>query len=155
MPEGLPFNGVRLFRYALITESTMNLACAIPLILNPEYALSFLVKGPSQITPATCTLAQWMGGIVLGMAVPLVLSVPHVPRAAAGRRMTYTMLGACEMALSAVLAAQYLQGADSGLKPQALVGAAGMMGVILLERGFFLFVRPTWMEGQENAKKVQ
>lgn len=155
MPEGLPFNGVRLFRYALITEATMNLASAVPMILNPDYMLSFMVKGPAQITPFTRTMTQWLGGIVIGMTVPLVLSIPHVPRAPAGRRMTYTMLGACEVGLSAVMAMQYFQGADSGLKPQALVSAMGIFGAILLERVFFLFVRPTWMEGQDNAKKVQ
>jgi hypothetical protein len=148
------FNGVRLFRYALLAESAINIVSAIPIILAPDFALSFLVASPAQITPATRALAQWFGAITLGLTAPLLLSVPHVPRAASGRRMAYTTLGACEAVLGAVMAMQLFAG-DSGMKPEALAGGAAAMGGFLGVRAFFLFVRPGWMEGQENAKKVQ
>jgi hypothetical protein len=148
------FNGVRLFRYALLAESAINIASGIPIILAPEFALSFLLEGPAQITPATKALAQWFGAITLGLTVPLLLSVPHVPRAAAGRRMAYTTLGACEATLGAVMMMQWFAG-DTGIKMEALATGALAMGSFLGMRGFFLFVRPGWMEGQENVKKVQ
>ena len=55
----MSINGVRLFRYALLAESAVNIASVIPMLLAPETFLSFLVKGPNQITPATKSLTQW------------------------------------------------------------------------------------------------
>ena len=55
----MSFNGVRLFRYALLTEIAMNVTSIIPCLIYPEGALSYLVKGPNQIVPATKTMVQW------------------------------------------------------------------------------------------------
>ena len=50
------------FKTALIFEILANLSSIPALLFKPDYALSFLVTGPAQITPATRTLAQWFGG---------------------------------------------------------------------------------------------
>lgn len=55
----MAFNGTRLFRYALLFEGAANTIAVIPAIFSPETALSYLVTGPNQITPATRTLMQW------------------------------------------------------------------------------------------------
>jgi len=55
----MSFNGVQTFRNALLVESAANIGSLIPLFMFPETVLSYLVKGPNQITPATKSLAQW------------------------------------------------------------------------------------------------
>lgn len=72
----------------------------------------------------------------------------------AWRRLTYMLLGAGEVALGTVLAAQYLSG-DSGITDAFLIGGTGVTGMLCAMRGFFLFARPSWMEAQVNARKAQ
>lgn len=67
----MSFNGTRLFRYAVLSEIAANLSAIIPMLLAPETVLSYVVKGPVQITPATKSLTQWF-------ATPHC-SVPHFP----------------------------------------------------------------------------
>lgn len=55
----MSFNGVRLFRYALLAEIGANISSIIPMLLAPETVLTYLVKGPNHITPATKSLTQW------------------------------------------------------------------------------------------------
>ena len=71
----------------------------------------------------------------------------------ARRRTTYLTLGAGELALGTIMAAQYILG-DSGLTDGALLAGMGMMGGIAAMRGFFLYVRPSWMAAQGNAEKA-
>lgn len=68
--------------------------------------------------------------------------------------MTYITLGAGELALGTIMAAQWILG-DSGLTDNALLGGMGVMGSIAAMRGFFLFLTPSWMEAQENTKKTR
>ncbi|KAI6815177.1 hypothetical protein KC332_g10769 [Hortaea werneckii] len=156
----MAFNGTRLFRYALLGEAAINIAGAIPIILNPDSMLKLLVRGPTMINPATRTLTQWFGGLTLALTVPIVLSYPnpHPSRGSssevmARRRTTYLTLGAGELALGTIMAAQYLLG-GSGLTDSALLAGMGMMGGIAAMRGFFLYVRPSWMAAQGNAEKA-
>ncbi|KAI7236318.1 hypothetical protein KC330_g3813 [Hortaea werneckii] len=156
----MAFNGTRLFRYALLGEAAGNIASAIPMILNPDSILRLLVRGPTMINPATRTLTQWFGGMTLALTVPILLSYPN-PHPKEGsssdvmarRRTTYFTLGAGELALGTIMAAQYLLG-DSGLTDDALLGGMGIMGGIAAMRGFFLYVRPSWMAAQGNAEKA-
>lgn len=55
----MSFNGVRSFRYALLFEISANIPGIIACVFFPEQTLSYLVKGPNQITPATKSLTQW------------------------------------------------------------------------------------------------
>lgn len=71
----------------------------------------------------------------------------------ARRRTTYLTLGAGEVALGTIMAAQYILG-DSGLTDGALLAGMGMMGGIAAMRGFFLYVRPSWMAAHGNAEKA-
>ena len=66
--------------------------------------------------------------------------------------MTYTTLGAIEVFISAISVLAYVNG-DSGLTDEFLVMAAGSMGAFILLRGYFLFVKPNYMDAQQNAKK--
>lgn len=150
----MAFNGVRMFRYALITEATFNLASVFPMLIDPAYILSWLVKSPEHITPAACSLVQWCGCIVAGLTVPLILGVPHTPDAPAIRKVTYQMYAAAELALGTAMGMQYLDG-DSGLKSEALWSSMTTMAALVAVRMYFLVVNPSYMEGQANAKKVQ
>jgi hypothetical protein len=147
-------NGVRMFRYALVAEATLNLASVVPMLIDPAYILSWLVKSPEHVTPAACSLIQWCGCIVAGVTVPLILSVPNTPEAPVIRKVTYQMFAAAEMALGAAMAMQYLNG-ESGLKTEALWTAMTTMASLVTVRAYFLAVKPNYMEGQANAKKVQ
>jgi hypothetical protein len=150
----MAMNGVRMFRYALLAEAGLNLSSVFPMLIDPSYILSWLVKSPEHITPAACSLVQWCGCIVAGITVPLLLSVPHTPEAPTIRKVTYQMYAAAELALGAAMAVQYLNG-DSGLKSEALWTSVTTMGALVAVRAYFLVVKPGYMEGQANAKKVQ
>ena len=147
-------NGVRMFRYALITEATINLASVFPMLVDPGYILSWLVESPEHITPAACSLVQWVACIVAGLTVPLILAVPHTPEAPVIRKVTYQMYAAAEMALGTAIGLQYLKG-DSGLKAEALWSSMTTMAALVAVRVYFLVIKPSYMEGQANAKKVQ
>ena len=147
-------NGARSFRYALIAEATVNLASVFPMLVDPGYILSWLVESPEHITPAACSLVQWVACIVAGLTVPLILAIPHTPDAPVIRKVTYQMYAAAEMALGTAIGLQYLKG-DSGLKTEALWSSMTTMAALVAVRVYFLVINPGYMEGQANAKKVQ
>lgn len=51
--------GHRIFRNALLAESTLNLTAMIPMLFTPETVLSYIVNSHSQITPLSKSLVQW------------------------------------------------------------------------------------------------
>jgi hypothetical protein len=150
----------RVFRLALLTESAANISTIVPMILYPDYVLSWLVKGPAQITPAAKTLTQWFGGLIVLATAPLLLSYPEpssgesASSVTARRRLTYTSLALSEATLGALSLFQYLTG-DSGMTDVALLSTMGMMGSIIGMRAFFLFARPQLMQAQDGLKKSQ
>ena len=155
----LSLNGHQIYRGLLLLESTANIAATITMIFEPERTLSMILRGPSQITPAIKTMEQWIGGILVVIAVPLILSYPErsgpdhdAAQVIARRRLTYQMLGAGEVALALLTASQYLRG-DSGMTNQALLIGTGMCGFAASMRAFFLYVRPEWMQPQEQSEK--
>lgn len=156
----MSYSGNRIFRSALLIESAANISSIFPMLINPEYTLSWVVRGPAQITPAAKALTQWIAAFLVIATVPLLLSYPEsgsgesASNVTARRRLTYTLMGAGEAALGLVTLSQYMAG-DSGLTDQALLTATGMMGVFGAMRLFFLYGRPQWMEGQAELKKSQ
>ncbi|KAK3617733.1 hypothetical protein LTR56_012759 [Elasticomyces elasticus] len=158
----MSFNGVRVFRYALLFEMGANMGGIIPCLFAPEMALSFMVKGPSQITPAAVSMMQWFGTLFLtGFTLPLALCYPNpVPsqggnsEVVAWRRLTYILFAAGEAGLGTMMLIQWMQG-NSGMSDTSLLVGAMAMGAFLGMRAFFLYVRPSWMEGQANARKAQ
>ena len=152
--------GNRIFRSALLVESAANISTIVPMILYPDYVLSWLVKGPAQITPAAKTLTQWFGGLVVLATAPLLLSYPEpssgesAGSVTARRRLAYISLASSEAALGALSLLQYLSG-DSGMTDAALLSTMGMMGCFIGMRAFFLFARPQLMQAQEGLKKSQ
>jgi len=147
-------NGTRIFRTALLVESAANLGSMIQIFFTPESFLANLVKDSSQVTPATISLTQWIGTIIVPLTVPLLLSYPNGKDAATFRKLTYTILGAGETSLGIAAAIQYLKG-GSGMADNALLGTMAMMGAFLSVRLFVLFVKPECMEVQEDAKKAE
>jgi hypothetical protein len=147
------------FRTAVTLEILANLSSIPPLLFYPDYALSFLVTGPSQITPATRTLARYIGGFVAALTVPLVLSLPQPAQGPAGeaqrgtRRTAYLTLGAGELAMGGLMAWAYATGADSGMTDLALLGGAVNLGALLVVRGVFLYWKPELLE-ERGAKKT-
>lgn len=152
--------GNRIFRSALLTEAVANISTIVPLGLYPDYVLSWLVRGPAQITPAAKSLTQWMGAFIVLATAPLLLSYPDpapgesASTVTARRRLTYITIAASEATLGLVTLSQYLAG-DSGMTDQALLAATGMMVGFISMRAFFLFAKPEFMEAQETAKKSQ
>ena len=145
----MSLNDNRIFRSALLIESAINVSSMFPLILNPDYCLSFLVRGPSQITPATTSLMQWFGGMIVLATAPLLLSYPEpgsgesASVVTARRRITYMMMGTGEAALGLLTASQYMSG-NSGLTDQALLTATAMMGTFSMYTvGYNICLRPT------------
>ncbi|KAK5112636.1 hypothetical protein LTR62_003951 [Meristemomyces frigidus] len=118
-------SGPRLFRSALLFEITANSIGFLPAIFAPETVLSFLLKSPAMMTPATKSLMQWFGVLIAtGFTLPLILCYPQPGSAnvdiVAWRRLTYLMFGAGEMGLGAMMLVHWMQG-DSGLSENALL----------------------------------
>lgn len=149
-----------LIRSLLLGESIVNVGTTLQLILAPHYFLSFLVKGPAQITPATRTLTQWFGGAVVLATAPLLLAYPDpgpdesVNTVTSKRRLAYQTLAASEAALSLSATYSYLSG-DSGMTDKALLTMSGLLGAFMSVRLFLLYGKPALMEPKASAKKSQ
>jgi Trk-type K+ transport system membrane component len=92
---------ISLYRSTLLFESAANIATCFQMIIDPETSLTNLVKDAAQITPATKSLTQWVGGVMVLTAVPLLLSYPENAPAGeirARRKLTYQMIGISEVA---------------------------------------------------------
>lgn len=152
--------GNRIFRSTLLIESAANISAIFPMVLYPEYVLSWLVRGPAQITPAAKSLTQLFGGILVLATAPLLLSYPEpasgesASNVTARRRLSYLAMGATEATLGLVTLSQYLAG-DSGMTDQALLTATATMVTFIGMRAFFLLAKPEFMEAQEITKKSQ
>jgi len=148
------------FRTAVLLEILANISSIIPLVYSPDYALSYLVSGPSQITPATRTLARYFGGFVATITIPLLLSIPQPAPGPAGeaqratRRTTYLTLGAGEVLLGGLMGWLYATGADSGMTDMALLGGAINLGALIIVRYVFLYGNPELLEERGAAKKT-
>lgn len=148
------------FRTAALLEITANLTSILPLLLNPSFALSFLLTSPSQITPATLTLARYFGCFVATITVPLLLSLPTPAPGPAGeaqratRRVTYITLAAGEVFLGGMMAWLWYVGGDSGMTDKALLGGALNLGGILVWRYVCLYGKPELLEERGVGKKT-
>lgn len=148
------------FRTAVLLEILANLSSILPLIFKPSYALSFLLTSPSQITPATLTLARYFGGFVATITIPLILSLPTPAPGPAGegqratRRTTYLTLGAGEVFLGGLMGWLWAIGADSGMTDMALLGGALNLGALIGVRYMFLYGKPELLEERGVAKKT-
>lgn len=150
----MSFNGVRLFRYNLLFEAATSAIGGASMILNPSSSLALFLPATTPATAALKAQTQWIGAVILAFTAPLLLCYPNIPREAAARRMTYTTFLAVETCVGLVAAAQFALG-GSGMKDGALLAMAGMMAFFAGMRVFFLFVKPGWIEAQENVKKVK
>ncbi|GIZ41483.1 hypothetical protein CKM354_000478600 [Cercospora kikuchii] len=150
--------GLTPFKAAVAFEIIANLISLPSLIWKPDHGLSFLVRGPAQITPATRTLAQWFGGLVAGLTVPLVLSYASPAPGPAGdaqrgfRRATYLALAGPEVAFVAIMGGAWFKGADVGMTETALLGGAINMTAFLVLRSVFLFWKPHLLEERDDKK---
>ncbi|WPH04513.1 Hypothetical protein R9X50_00740500 [Acrodontium crateriforme] len=149
--------GHSIYRAALVLEMIGNLGSVPSWILDQETALRFLVRGPSGITPVSKSFAQWFGGIVFALTIPLIMAFPSSGDrqvVIARRQLTYWTLGAGEFALGGLMAMQYLDG-DSGLSEDLLVKGMMTMAGLMVMRLFFLFVKPEWMDPAATQVKEE
>lgn len=107
------------------------------------------------------TLHRFGAIILTSFTLPLILCYPNpVPsqggssQIVAWRRLAYMVSGAGEVAMGTMMLAQWLQ-VDSGLTDNALLGTTVLMGSFLLMRSYFLYVKPQYMEAQDNARKAK
>lgn len=150
----MSFNGVRLFRYALLAECAGNFGGAAMLLLYPQTALGYFVTNTAQITPLSTSIAQWLGGITAAISVPLLLVYPNTEEGIKARRTVYWALGSIEMGIMAVMGYQGFRG-DSGMTAQSLTTSILVLGSFLGWRLWCLQARPGWVDAQHNARKAQ
>ncbi|KAM3424416.1 hypothetical protein BST61_g6421 [Cercospora zeina] len=143
---------------AIAIELLANIVSLPSLLSNPDHALSFLVRDPAQITPATRTLAQWFGGLIAGLTVPLAMSYATPAPGPAGnaqrgfRRATYLALAGPEVVFAVMMGGAWLKGADVGMKETALLGGAINMIAFAVVRSVFLFWKPHLLEERDVKK---
>ncbi|KAK5000350.1 hypothetical protein LTR66_000768 [Elasticomyces elasticus] len=141
------------FRAALLFEACANLFGATIFTLAPRYTLSLLATSSVQITPLAVTLSQWLGGLTLALATPLVLAYPNTPEGIASRPTVYWTLGAGELCVVAIMGWQYMSN-TSGMTARALAMSMGVLGGTLLGRLWVLIARPDLMGRVEGMKKA-
>ncbi|MCJ1386503.1 hypothetical protein MMC17_009629 [Xylographa soralifera] len=133
-----------IMRSALLIEALSNILGAIPMIFLTRPLLSLISS--SAPSPLAVSLTQWLGGLICGLAAPLLLAYPNTKRAMESRTTVYWTLGAGEGALVPVMLWQYMsQGQGSGLPGGFLLGAAGVLAATAAWRLWVMLVRPEWM----------
>ncbi|MCJ1438601.1 hypothetical protein MMC27_007991 [Xylographa pallens] len=143
-----------IMRSALLIEALSNFLGGIPMIFLTRPLLSLISsETPS---PLAVSLTQWLGGLICGLAAPLLLAYPDTKRAMESRTTVYWTLGAGEGALVPVMLWQYMsQGNGSGLPGGFLLGAAGVLAATAAWRLWVMLARPEWMGRyrEEGAKE--
>ncbi|MCJ1285605.1 hypothetical protein MMC26_004946 [Xylographa opegraphella] len=133
-----------IMRSALLIEALSNILGAIPMIFLTRPLLTLISS--SAPSPLAVSLTQWLGGLICGLAAPLLLAYPNTRRAIESRTTVYWTLGAGEGALVPLMLWQYMsQGQGSGLPGGFLLGAAGVLGATAAWRLWVMLVRPEWM----------
>lgn len=144
--------GTTLFRSALLIESAMNIFGGSGMILFPSAILRSMTYPTTPITPAATNLMQWLGGLVIALSTPLLLSYPNTVAGVASRYTTYWTLAAGEVVLMSVMAVQATSGRNA--VTGRFVGAAwGILGVTLAWRVYALVFRPEMIGSVGNARK--
>lgn len=150
--------GTSLFRSALLIESSFNIVGGLTMLLYPTQVLSSMTYAPptfsttpaATITPLSAQLVQWLGGLVLALTTPLLLSCPNTAAGVASRYTTYWTLGMGEVCLLGVMAMQWVQG-SSVFTGRVLAGSAGVLGVTLAWRVYAIILRPELAGRVEGA----
>ncbi|MCJ1392170.1 hypothetical protein MMC18_005037 [Xylographa bjoerkii] len=133
-----------IMRSALLIEALSNILGAIPMIFLTRPLLSLI--SPSTPSPLAVSLTQWLGGLICGLAAPLLLAYPNTKRAMESRTTVYWTLGAGEGALVPLMLWQYMkEGQESGLPGGFLLGAAGVLAATAVWRLWVMLVRPEWI----------
>ncbi|MCJ1290310.1 hypothetical protein MMC34_001846 [Xylographa carneopallida] len=133
-----------IVRSALLIEALSNILGAIPMVFLTRPLLSLISSAAP--SPLAISLTQWLGGLVCGLAAPLLLAYPNTKRAMESRTTVYLTLGAGEGVLIPVMLWQYMsEGQGSGLPGGFLLGAAGVLAATAVWRLWVMLVRPEWM----------
>ncbi|CAF9927568.1 MAG: hypothetical protein GOMPHAMPRED_004436 [Gomphillus americanus] len=155
--------GLPPFQFALITEAVGNIGLVFFLLFYPRTALGWILSNPDRdISLGADVTAQLIGALVVGLTVPLVMSIPS-PNAYSTtqaadqqkgfRAATYVVLGSGEIALSLILGWKLfaaMKGEDVGLTQTTLWIAVGTMLSILPIRALFLYIRRDWLQECEQ-----
>lgn len=131
-------------RYAFLLEGLGNLFGGTLMTVYPRLCLRYFLETPAISPRSTVALTQWLGGLIIGLAVPLFLAYPNTPTAAASREVVYGTLAAGEMALVSIMAYHTGLGKTSGLNTQALMAAIATLLPLCFGRLYVMFVKPNW-----------
>jgi len=142
-----------VMRYALVTEAAFNIIGATGMMLYPSEFLSLMVTNQSQVTAASASLMQWLGGLVYGLTVPLLLCLPNTRTAIESRPTVYHTLLAGEGVLIPLLMYQASASPSFGLTWKALFVCSLNMAGPCLWRLFVLFRRPELMGRYRDVRK--
>ncbi|KAF2431033.1 hypothetical protein EJ08DRAFT_649125 [Tothia fuscella] len=152
-----------LIQIALVLESAANILGATAFTFYPNYLLS---NGLSTITPSKLstivpasseTLLAALGTIVYALTVPLLLSLPDGPHAAAKRAITYQTLLAGELFLTPLMLVKGLNEGGGGFGRTTMLVGAGNLAAITIWRLYALYVKPEILASQNaiEARKRQ
>ncbi|MCJ1392961.1 hypothetical protein MMC18_005833 [Xylographa bjoerkii] len=138
-------------RWALIIEAGTSLLTSTFMLLKPFTLLQFISASSSPPDPLAASMLQWLGGLTLALATPLLLAVTNTKSGIESRPIVYSTMLSMEVALLPLLAWQAMTG--STLSPKALANVAGgLMGPILW-RLWVLGYRPELMGRYSENKK--
>jgi len=144
--------GTSLFRNALLIESAANIFGGAAMLLIPHKILSWMTHTTTPITPLSTNLVQWLGGLVIALATPLVMSYPNTALGIASRYTTYWTLGAGEVCIIAVMAVQSMSG-RCAFTSTAVMGSIAVLGPTLAWRVFCLVYKPEWIGSLQDGRK--
>lgn len=142
-------------RYAFLLEGLGNLFGGALMAVYPRFCLRYFLATPAIAPQSTVALTQWLGGIVIGLAVPLFLAYPNTPTAAASREVVYGTLAAGEMALLPIMAYHAGLGSSSGLNTQALMASVATLLPLCVGRLYVMFVKPNWFGRPNDSQKAE
>ena len=142
-------------RKAFLIESILNLF-SIPLITNTRTVLSYALRNPAHINPASIFFSRLFGGLIVGgLTSALWAGLPNTITGIESRKIVYITLGMGEVLLIPIIALEAMKGggADAALTVRGCLATIACLLPPLLWRGYVLFVRPEMMGRYREVKQ--
>ncbi|TKA78062.1 hypothetical protein B0A49_03518 [Cryomyces minteri] len=142
-----------VIRYALAIEAAANIFGGTAMVFFPSQVLSLMVTKTSFINPTTESLVQWLGALVYGLTVPVLLAIPNTRRGIESRQTVYyTLLGGEGTLIPTFL---WHMTRNSGFTYKSLVASAVVLAATCGWRLLALFKRPDWLGRYRDIKKEE
>ena len=143
----------------LLGEAALNIAGAAGMIFAPQRVLSLITTGPIR-TPDTAAvqLLRLLGGLFVGLTIPMLFALPNGTNAGAKRFNVYLFLLSGEACLIPVLTAQALMGSKGvgGVTSTSLLVAAANLVPFAAVRAWVMMRKQEWFldgEGESSRSK--